>query len=199
MAHIEIDEVEYNRLKGVADLAAQIHKNPEGRVLLERAHRTVNPKASAPSIEQEERMAAPLNEVQKQIAELTSLVTKKFSDDETDKKLGALARQQDEAFDRLRNDERYTDAGIEAVRKIMSEKGILDPEVAAAYHARINPPSLATPTGSNSFNLIETFNDESDKALQELMSSQGNSESALNKLVAESLNDFRKSVPSGRR
>lgn len=199
MAIIEIDEAEYNRMKGVADLAARIHANPKGRVLLEQAHQTVNPKAPTPAIEEERRFAEPLNDVQKQIAELTSLVTKKFSDDETNAKLGALARQQDEGFDRLRREEHYTDAGIEAVRKIMSEKGILDPEVAAAYHARINPPSLATPTGSNSFNLVEAFNDDSDKALKELMDSHGNSESALNKLVAESLNDFRKAVPSGRR
>lgn len=198
MAHIEIDEGEYNRLKGVADLAAQIHANPEGRKLLERAHKTVNPRAPTPTLSQEEMFAAPLTEVQKQIADLTNVVTKRFEQEETEKKLGALSRQQEEGFARLR-DQRYTDEGIAAVQKIMSEKGILDPEVAAAYHARINPPSLATPTGSNSFNLIETFNDESDKALQELMSSQGNSESALNKLVAESLNDFRKSVPSGRR
>lgn len=198
MPHIEIDEAEYNRLKGVADLAAQIHANPKGRVLLEQAHRTVNPKAPTPSIEQEERMAAPLNDVQKQIAELTSLVTKKFSDDETREKLGALSRQQDEGFARLR-EQRYTDEGIAKIRELMTEKGILDPEIAAAYFDRINPPSLATPTGSNSFNLVEAFNDDSEKALQELMTSQGNSESALNKLVAESLNDFRKSVPSGRR
>ena len=198
MAHIEIDEAEYNRLKGVADLAAQIHANPKGRVLLEQAHRTVNPRAPTPSIEQEERMAAPLNEVQKQIADLTNLVTKKFTDDETREKLGALARQQDEAFARLR-DQRYTDEGIAKIRELMTEKGIIDPEIAAAYFDRINPPSPITPTGSNSINLVEAFNDESDKALQELMSSQGNSESALNRLVAESLNDFRKSVPSGRR
>jgi hypothetical protein len=198
MPAIEIDEAEYNRLKGVAKLAADIHANPEGRKLLEQAHRTINPKAPTPTLEQEQRMAAPLNEVQKQIAELTSLVTKKFSDDETKEKLGALSRQQDEGFARLR-DQRYTDEGITKIRELMTEKGILDPEIAAAYFDRINPPSLATPTGSNSFDLIETFNDESDKALQELMSSQGNSESALNKLVQESLNDFRKSVPLGRR
>lgn len=198
MAAIEIDEVEYNRLKGVADLAAAIHANPKGRVLLEQAHRTVNPKAPTPSIEQEERLAAPLNDVQKQIADLTSLVTKKFSDDETREKLGALSRQQDEGFARLR-EQRYTDEGIAKIRELMTEKGILDPEIAAAYFDRINPPAPVTPTGSNSFNLVESFNDESDKALQELMSSQGNSETALNKLVQESLNDFRKSVPSGRR
>jgi DNA-binding MarR family transcriptional regulator len=198
MPAIEIDEAEYNRLKGVADLAAAIHANPKGRVLLEQAHRTVNPKAPTPSIEQEERMSAPLNDVQKQIADLTSLVTKKFSDDETREKLGALSRQQDEGFARLR-EQRYTDEGIAKIRELMTEKGILDPEIAAAYFDRINPPAPVTPTGSNSFNLVESFNDESDKALQELMSSQGNSETALNKLVQESLNDFRKSVPSGRR
>ncbi len=195
---VEITEEEYNRLKGVADLAARIHANPKGRILLEEAHRTVNPKAPTPAIEEAQLSAAPLNEVQKQIAELTSLVTKKFNDDETREKLGTLARQQEEGFSRLR-EQRYTDEGIAKIRELMTEKGILDPEIAAAYFDRINPPSPITPTGSNSFNLVEAFNDESDKALQELMSSQGNSESALNKLVQESLNDFRKSVPSGRR
>jgi hypothetical protein len=198
MALMEVDENEYNRLKGVADLAAAIHANPEGRKLLERAHKTVNPKAPTPTLTQEEMLAAPISEVQKQIAALTDVVTKRFADDETRGKLDALSRQQDEGFQRLR-DQRYTDEGIAKIRELMTEKGILDPEIAAAYFDRINPPSLATPTGSNSFNLVETFNDESDKALQELMSSQGNSESALNKLVQESLNDFRKSVPSGRR
>lgn len=198
MAHIEIDEGEYNRLKGVADLAAQIHANPEGRKLLERAHKTVNPRAPTPTLSQEEMFAAPLTEVQKQIADLTNVVTKRFEQEETEKKLGALSRQQEEGFARLR-DQRYTDEGIAAVQKIMSEKGILDPEVAAAYFERLNPPNAPiTPTGSNSVNLIEAFNDESDKAFQQLLQSRGESESALNKLVQDSLNDFRKTVPTRR-
>ncbi len=198
MPHIEIDEAEYNRLKGVADLAAAIHANPEGRKLLERAHKTVNPKAPTPALAQEEMLAAPISEVQKQIADLTSLVTKKFSDDETREKLGAVSRQQEEGFQRLR-DQRYTDEGLAKIREIMTEKGILDPEIAAAYFDRINPPSPITPTGSNSINFVEAFNDDADKALQELMQSQGNSERALNQLVSGALNDVRKTVPSGRR
>ncbi len=198
MPAIEIDEAEYNRLKGVADLAARIHSNPKGRVLLEQAHRTVNPNAPAPSIEQEQHFSEPLNALQKQVADVAKMVSDRFEKDDSEKKLGAITRQQEEGFARLR-DQRYTDEGITKIREIMSEKGILDPEIAAAYFDRINPPAPITPTGSNSINFVEAFNDESDKALQELMSSQGNSESALNKLVQESLNDFRKAVPLNRR
>ncbi len=197
MAHIEIDEVEYNRLKGVADLAAAIHNNPEGRKLLEQAHRTVNPRAAAPTLDQEQRFAAPLTEVQKQIADLTGLVTKRFEQEETDRKLGALSRQQEDGFARLR-DQHYTDEGIVKIRELMTEKGILDPEIAAAYFDRINPPAPITPTGSNAVNFIEAFSDDSDKALQQLLQSRGESESALNKLVTDSLNDFRKTVPTRR-
>lgn len=191
MAHIEIDEVEYNRLKGVADLAAAIHANPEGRKLLERAHKTVNPKAPTPTLAQEEALNAPLADLQKQLADVATMVKDRFDKDETEKKLGALSRQQEEGFARLR-DQRYTDEGIAKIRELMTEKGILDPEIAAAYFDRINPPAPITPTGSNAVNFIEAFNDDSDKALQALLQSRGESESALNKLVQDSLNDFRK-------
>lgn len=194
----EITEDEYNRLKGVADLAARIHANPKGRVLLEQAHKTVNPNAPTPTLEEEARFSAPLTELQKQVADVAKMVSERFEKDDSERKLGAVTRQQEEGFDRLRQ-QRYTDEGITKIREIMTEKGILDPEIAAAYFDRINPPAPITPTGSNSFNLVESFNDESDKALQELMSSQGNSENALNRLVQESLNDFRKTVPTGRR
>lgn len=198
MPHIEIDENEYNRLKGVADLAARIHADPKGRVLLEQAHKTINPKAPTPTLEQEARFAEPLNNVQQQIAELTKLVTTKFEQDAGEKKLGALRQQQEEGFARLR-DQGYTDQGIEAVQKIMSEKGVLEPELAAAYHEKLNPPNaLATPTGSNSVHLIDSFNDESDKNLQALLQSRGDSEQALNRMITDSLNDFRKSVPTRR-
>jgi hypothetical protein len=194
MPILEIDENEYNRLKGVADLAAAIHANPEGRKLLEQAHRTVNPKAPAPTLENESRMAEPIQALQKQLSDVASMVKDRFDKDETDKKLDAIKRQQDEAFDRLVNNSGYRPEGIEAVKKIMTEKGILDVEVAASYFERISPPQApVTPTGSNAVNFIEAFTaPESDKALQELLQSQGNSETALNKLIAESLNDARK-------
>lgn len=194
---IEIDEEEYNRLKGVADLAARIHANPNGRRLLEQAHRTINPKAAAPTLDQEAVIAEPVNAVQKQLANLTELVTKKFADDDTNMKLSALTRQQNEGFDRLRQGG-YRDEGIEAIQKIMSDKGILDPEIAAAYFEKINPPQIATPTGSGSINFVEAFNDESDKNLQALLQSRGDSEQALNSLVQGALSDFRKTSPARR-
>ena len=197
MPHIEIDENEYNRLKGVADLAAAIHNNPEGRKLLEQAHRTVNPKAPTPTLEQEARLAEPLAALQKQVADVAKMVGDRFEKDDTEKKLGALSRQQEEAFARLRENG-YRPEGIEAVQKIMSEKGILDPEIAASWFEKINPPAPITPTGSNSVNFIEAFNDDSDKALQQLLQSRGESESALNKLVQDSLTDYRKNVPTRR-
>jgi hypothetical protein len=193
MPPIEIDEAEYNRLKGVADLAAAIHANPDGRKLLEQAHRTINPRAPTPTLEQEARFAQPLQELQKQVADVAKLVTDRFDKDESEKKLDAIRRQQDEAFERLVTNSGYRPEGIEAVKKIMTEKGILDVEVAASYFERINPPSAPiTPTGSNSFNFVEAFNDESDKALKQLLDSRGDSEAALNKLVGEALNDVRK-------
>lgn len=195
---IEIDEDEYNRLTGVSRLAAQIHANPEGRKLLEQAHKTINPRAPTPTLEQEARFSQPLTELQKQVADVAAMVKDKFEKDESEKKLGALEHQQREGFSRLR-DGGYTDAGIEAVQKIMSEKGILDPEIAAAYHEKINPPAVpVTPTGSNAVNFIEAFNDDSNKALNDLLQSRGESERALNTLVQESLTDFRKPASTRR-
>lgn len=188
---VEIDEETYNRLKGVATLAEQIHANPEGRKLLEQAHKTINPNAKTPTLDSEARVAAPISDVQKQIADLTKLVADKFSNDENEKKLSQLDRQQQEGIQRLRQ-AGYTDQGIEAVQKVMSEKGILDVEIAAAYHEKINPPMPVTPTGSNSVNLLEAFNaPETDTALKKLLESRGESESALNTLVQESLSEIR--------
>lgn len=198
---VEVDEATWNQMQSVVRLAEQIHANPEGRKLLELAHRTIDPKAKAPTIEQEQRFSQPLNDIQKQIADLTATVTKRFEDEETGKKLDAIRRQQDEGFQRLIDEQGYRPEGIEQIKKIMSDKGILEPEIAAAYFEKTNPPQTPiTPTGSNSVNFIEAFNDqsESNKAYNELLNSRGESESALNRLVQESLQDVRKIAPTRR-
>ena len=195
MARIEVDENEWNRLTGVANLASQIHANPEGRKLLELAHKTVNPKAPTPALAQEEAFAAPIAAVQKQVADLAKLVTDSFEASKAEKSLAQISAQQEAAFDRLVREEGYRPEGIEAIKKIMSEKGLLDVDVAQAYFDRTNPPAAPiTPTGSGSINFVEAFNDDSNKALNDLMQSQGNSESALNSLVAQSLNEFRQTA-----
>jgi hypothetical protein len=192
MPNVEIDEAEYKRLTQLGQLADQIYRHPEGKMLLEKAQKAVQPNAPTPALDAYAAQTAPLEEIRKSITELTDLVTKDKADRETQAKIDGVGKMQDEAFTRLRSNSRYTDAGIERVKAIMAEKGILDPIDAAIIWERREPtPTIATPTGSNSVPLIEKLQTDQDASIKQLFDTRGESDFALNTLIKGALDEFR--------
>ena len=189
---IQVDEDQYNKMVQVAQVAQQIYQNPDGRKLLEQAQKTVQPNAPTPAMDAAAALQAPILELTKKFENLSqSIIDDRTKRDETDK-LSKVEGMQAAAFARLRQHDKYTDAGIEAVKKLMAEKGILDPIDAACIFERMQPPAQPmTPMGSNGVPLIEKMNDTTDKAIQELLQSKGESAHALGSLINGALDDVR--------
>ena len=93
-------------------------------------------------------------------------------------------------FAALRRDG-YTQEGLAEVRKIMDEKGILDPAIAAAYFEKLHPPpTVVTPVGAiGAWNFTDT--PEGDSDVKKLLETQGRSEALSDKMAMAALADVR--------
>jgi hypothetical protein len=92
--------------------------------------------------------------------------------------------------------EGFLDEGIEKVKKLMEDKGLLDPRDAAAIFLRDNPPQMpSTPSGGITGTAwgFADVNAESDKSIQELIASKGQNDSLADRMANQALNDFRSS------
>ncbi len=129
--------------------------------------------------------------------ELTDQIAalKKERDDERrEQTLASIADKQAKAFARLKNEHRYTDEGVEAVRKLMETKGLLDVDDAVAIFERANPPAVpATPGGGmtgTSWGFADV-NDKSDELIKQLIASKGENDYVTNQMTTAALQDFR--------
>lgn len=69
--------------------------------------------------------------------------------------------QENEQITTLRN-QGYTEEGVEAIKKLMKDRNLPDPEVAAALFDKLNPPQPSIPNGlqSNNWNFGATNDDD---------------------------------------
>jgi len=193
---IEITEEEHNQLQALRGVAAKIVAKPESRRLLEQAQKLVDPNASTPLLDEEARNMAPVRELEKTVNERIAKFEKEQDDAKREQTLAALAKRQEDGFAALRRDG-FLDEGIEKVKKLMEDKGLLDPRDAAAIFLRDNPPQMpATPSGGmtgTSWNFADTTVD-SDKDIQALIGSKGEgavADAAVMRMASAALNDFR--------
>jgi hypothetical protein len=193
---IEVDEAEYNQMVALRGVAAKIVAKPESRRLLEQAQKLVDPNASTPLLDEEARNMAPVRELEKTVNERIAKFEKEQEDAKREQTLAAIARRQEDGFAALRR-EGFLDEGIEKVKKLMEDKGLLDPKDAAAIFLRDNPPQMpSTPSGGmtgTAWNFADTAA-ESDKDIQALIGSKGDgpiADAAVMRLASSALNDFR--------
>jgi hypothetical protein len=197
MPKVEIDEAEYNRLSTLQGIASRIVANPAARRQLEAAHKLVDPNAVTPLLDQDKIQAEPLTALQKKYDDEIAALKKDREDEKRETTLARIAAEQDRGFSRLRA-ARWTDEGIESVRKIMETKGIADVDDAVAIFERNNPPATpATPSGAgmtgSSWGFTDT-NDQTDKSIQELIATKGAVDSVTDRMAMSALNDFRQSA-----
>jgi len=76
--------------------------------------------------------------LQEKLKELTDW-KEKYESDKLDDQLKA-------AFKRMKDEQHFTDEGIERVKKLMVDRKIADPEAAAALWEKQNPPPAVKPT-----------------------------------------------------
>jgi hypothetical protein len=117
------------------------------------------PNASVPEIDAAAPHVARLEAFEKKFDDFVQRQQEREQDTNLDRSFAAL------------RDAGYTDDGIEAVKKLMVDKKIPDPEVAAAYFDKTQPKSGPSRPGysSSRFNIIESEG-ENDESFKQLMS-----------------------------
>ena len=193
MANVEFDEVELQRLQKQDRTVHALMANPQAKKKIFEAYKVVEPNARIPELEMEEAAKAPVMQLEKTVKELQEQIAADKSEREKQLKLDALTGNMERGFTKLRRDG-WLDDGIDNVRKLMDEKGILDPEDAAAIYLAKHPPQApATPSGTGSWNFMEPAADDGDSYTKALMSSKSaadNEQLAMNE-ARKALNEFR--------
>ena len=190
MPAVEIDEVELLRLRRQDQTVHALMANPKAKRKVLEAYKEHDPSAKIPELDMEEAARKPVEDLSKTVAELQKQMADDKAEREKQAKLDQLNGSVEAGFAKLRRGG-WQDEGIEAVRKLMDEKGILDPEIAAAYYEKQHPPQApATPSGVGGWNFVENVQD-SEADLKKLLESKGNNESLADKMAREALQEVR--------
>lgn len=189
MSIVEIDENELVRLRQLSGVAGRIMANPEGKKLLEKAHKLVDPNAVTPTLDLDAQIEAARAEDRKQIAELRKALETDKEEREKTTRLAQLQETIDKGFASLRA-EGWQEDGIKKVDELMKEKGIIDPLIAAAYVEKQMPQSQpVTPSGGQSWDFLSSVND-TDTDLKSLLANRGEG-TTVDKMAHDALREFR--------
>ena len=196
MAKIEIDEAEYNRLATLHGIATKIVGNPAARKRLEEAHKLVDPNAQTPLLDQERLQAEPVNTLKTELSAEIAALRKEREDEKRDAALARIASDQERGFNRLRA-QRYTDEGIDSIRKFMETKGLIDVDDAVTLWEKQHPPQTpSTPSGAGMTGASWGFTDtdaNTDKSIQELLANRGEG-NTVDRMAMSALNEFRQAA-----
>lgn len=133
---VEIDSDVLEQLQMAYNLQKQLFDSDESRAEYESALKKKFPDKYKTSAEKAEPYLSPL---QKKIEALEAKL-KARDEKEQDESI-------DQTFSRLKKDNGYTDEGIAEIKKIMLDRKVADPEVAAAYFEKRNPPKAIESSG----------------------------------------------------
>lgn len=199
MAKIEVDEAEYNRMAALSSAAQKIAGNKEALKHLERAHKMVEPSARTPNLDAEQETLAPVNALKTELSEQIAAIKKEREDEKRDATLASIAGKQEAAFNRLKTQGHYTDEGVEAVRKLMETKGLIDVDDAVAIFERSNPPQMpVSPSGITGDKWNFTDTSSADKSIEALIANKGDG-SAVDAIVNRMANDTLQEMRGSRR
>lgn len=190
MAMIEIDEAEFKNLSRIRETVAKIAAVPEGKRLIQKAHKLVDPTAATPDLDADEQKAKADSELQKKFDDLQAKIEADKAEREKNETFARLNAKFEAGRAKLR-ERRYTPEGIAAVEKFMEERGVADHEIAADHLEKQNPPQeVMNPRAFGSFNFVEQPKDE-DTFLKALLDSKGNDDNAVLKAAADAVGELR--------
>lgn len=136
MAMVEIEKDVFDQLQMAYNLQKSLHDSDESRADYEAALKKKFPDKYKTSSDRAKPILAPLEEEIKELRAWKKSVEEREQDSELDS-----------TFKRLKSENGYTDEGISEIQKIMRERKVADPEVAAAYFEKRNPPKAIESTG----------------------------------------------------
>ena len=188
---VEIDEAELLRLRRTSDTVSRMIKDPSAKRQLLQALKTVNP--DDPSVKELDRpdpVEARFEALQTELAAEKKARLEAEATREQNAKLDKIRAEQEAGFGELRK-ANWTQDGIEKVRAVMQEKGILDVAIAAKWiESQMPPQNPIAPTGS-SWNFAEMPPEGSNDDFKRLMDSKGEDDSLLRKMAGEALVEVR--------
>lgn len=193
MATVELDEVELQRLQKQDRTVHTLMANPKAKRKIFEAFKENDPNTPIPELEIEAAAKAPVEALEKTVKELQDQIAADKAEREKEARLSALNGTVESGMAKLRR-AGWTDDGLTEVRKLMDERGILDPEIAAAYYEKQHPPqNPATPgggTGGWDFTSAPTEDDSYTKILLSSKSAADNEQLAMNE-ANKALKEFR--------
>lgn len=194
MAKVEVDEAEYNRMLALQQVAGKIVNNPAARRRLEEAHKLVDPNAPTPTLDADRTHNEPLNALKTEMQAKLDAMQKERDDEKRDGTLRSIAQKQERDFARLKTEHHYTDEGVEAVRKLMEAKGLLDVDDGVAVFERAHPPQMPTTPGGgltgSHWGFVDN-NDASDENIKSLIATKGENDYLADRMAQQALADFR--------
>jgi hypothetical protein len=192
MPTVEMDEVELQRLRKQDQTVHALMSNPKAKKKIFEAYKEANPDARIPELELEEAAKAPVVQLEKTVSDLQKQLLEDKAEREKETRLNSLNTSMERGFAKLRS-QGWLDDGIENVKKLMEEKGYLDPEDAAAIYLSKNPPPApATPSGSGSWGFMEPPADD-DAYIKALTTGKGaaDNEQLVMQEARKTLQEFR--------
>lgn len=191
MPLIEVDEEEVRKARSLRDTVAAIWNDPTTKLEFQKVVKKKFPGAVTPELDAAAVVESQTGGVTKEVEELKKQIAADKAEREQQDKLRSLETNYAAGFDKLRRNG-WTEEGIEGVKKIMEEKGILDHDIAAAYFEKQHPPQdLISPNGrTGAWNFMDDVReDESD--LKKLIESKGENNALLDKMAREALTEVR--------
>ena len=199
---VEIDEAEYNQMVALRSVASKMVAKPESRKLLEQAQKLIDPNVATPLLDAEAAQMAPVKELEKKLSDQLEALKKERDDEKREQTLAAIAGKQEKAFALLKSQAHYTDEGVEAIKKLMETKGLIDVDDAVAIFERTHPPQVpSTPSGGltgDRWNFADTSAPNTDKAIADLIASKGEG-SMADAIVSRMANETLMELRGGRR
>lgn len=196
MARIEVDEEQLIADRKLRGYVTALMANPKAKVKVQEAMKIVDPNAPTPELDQATAANEPVLALQKKFDDFVAETKTEKAEREKREKIDALNTNVKSGLQALRR-EGWTEEGIKAVEKIMEDQGILDPEIAAAYYEKKNPPPAPmTPGGTGAWNFMD-MPSEGPTDLKKLIETRGESDLVINKLANDALNEVR-GLPSRR-
>ena len=177
MGIMQVDENEYRALKGAHNLLDSLMKDQKLRPYTEKLI-----KAKHPNVQTSED-----NPI---VSEFRSL-QKEIRADKEERENERIQQKLDASFNKLRKEYNYTDEGIEKIKKIMVDESIPNPEAAAAYWEKRNPPKAQEPSIYEPDSWGLNRGGESDENLKLLWSDE---DAWANREIQRAFTDFRKNA-----
>ena len=187
---IEVDEAEFLQSKALRETVEKMLANPKSRRKILEARKEFDPNAVIPELDQTKPVEDAVATVTKQLEDFKKEQAEKEAKAEQDRKLGDLNTRFAAGRAALKK-QKWTQEGIDALEKLMEEKGIVDHEIGVAYFEKLHPPQVpVTPNGSGAWNFLDVPTDGADD-IKKLIESKGENEPLLRKMTAEALTEVR--------